>query len=109
MKVNPCVVFMGLLEALEADPKVERMFCSFYENDSIGYTPECLAAWLRDRPGVLQSEVLGATRLRGREISRTMRMAEARDKALDGFGDEHLDWLVVSMPMFTQGQGTFGS
>ena len=48
-----------------------------------------------DRPGVLQSERLGAPRLRGREISRTMRMAEARNKALAGFADEHLDWLVV--------------
>ena len=33
--------------------------------------------------------------LRGREISRTMRMAEARNKALAGFADECLDWLVV--------------
>ena len=87
--------FFGLLEALEADPRVERLFCSFYENDSSDNTPECLAAWLRDRPGVLQSERLGAPRLRGREISRTMRMAEARNKALAGFADEHLDWLVV--------------
>ena len=44
---------------------------------------------------VLQSERLGALRLRGREISRTMRMAEARNKALAGFADEALDWLVV--------------
>ena len=87
--------FFGLLEALEADPRVERLFCSFYENDSSDDTPACLAAWLRDRPGVLQSERLGAPRLRGREISRTMRMAEARNKALAGFADEQLDWLVV--------------
>ena len=87
--------FFGLLEALEADPRVERLFCSFYENDSSDDTPARLAAWLRDRPGVLQSERLGAPRLRGREISRTMRMAEARNKALAGFADEHLDWLVV--------------
>ena len=44
---------------------------------------------------MLQSERLGAPRLRGREISRTMRMAEARNNALAGFADEHLDWLVV--------------
>ena len=87
--------FFGLLEALEADPRVERLFCSFYENDSSDDTPACLATWLRNRPGVLQSERLGAPRLRGREISRTMRMAEARNKALAGFADERLDWLVV--------------
>ena len=87
--------FFSLLEELEADSRVERLFCSFYENDSSDDTPECLAAWLRDRPGVLQSERLGSPRLRGREISRTMRMAEARNKALAGFADECLDWLVV--------------
>ena len=87
--------FFSLLEDLEADPIVERLFCSFYENDSSDETPECLSAWLRHRPGILQSERLGAPRLRGREISRTMRMAEARNKALAGFADESLDWLVV--------------
>ena len=87
--------FFGLLEALEADPRVEHLFCSFYENDSSDDTPEYLADWLSDRPGVLQSERLGAPRLRGREISRTMRMAEARNKALAGLVDERLDWLVV--------------
>ena len=87
--------FFRLLEALEADSRVERLFCSFYENDSSDKTPELLAAWLSDRPGVLQSERLGAPRLRGLEISRTMRMAEARNKALAGFADERLDWLVV--------------
>ena len=87
--------FFALLEALEADPRVERLFCSFYENDSSDDTPEYLAAWLMNRPGVLQSERLGAPRLHGREISRTMRMAEARNKALAGFADERLDWLVV--------------
>ena len=44
---------------------------------------------------MLQSEHLGAPRLRGREISRTIRMAEARNKALAAFADEPLDWLVV--------------
>ena len=87
--------FFGLLEALESDTRVERLFCSFYENDSSDDTPEYLADWLSDRPGVLQSERLGAPRLRGREISRTMRMAEARNKALAGLVDERLDWLVV--------------
>ena len=87
--------FLSLLEALEADSRVERLFCSFYENDSSDNTPESLAAWLSDRPGVLQSERLGAPRLRGREISRTMLMAEARNKALAGFAGERLDWLVV--------------
>ena len=87
--------FLGLLQALEADSRVERLFCSFYENDSSDDTPEHLATWLKGRPGVLQSERLGAPRLRGREISRTLLMAEARNKALAGFGDEPLDWLVV--------------
>ena len=87
--------FFRLLEALETDPIVERLFCSFYENDSIDDTPELLSLWLKDRPGVLQSERLGVPRLRGREISRTMRMAEARNKALKGFADEPLDLLVV--------------
>ena len=87
--------FFRLLEALEADPRVEHLFCSFYENDSIDNTPECLAEWLKNRPGVLQSEQLGAPRLRGCEFSRTTRMAEARNKALAGLADERLDWLVV--------------
>lgn len=87
--------FFRLLEAIEADLRVERLFCSFYENDSTDDTPERLAAWLRDRPGVLQSERLGTPRLRGRETSRTMRMAEARNRAMAGFSDERIDWLVV--------------
>ena len=87
--------FFRLLEDLEVDSRVERLFCSFYENDSTDDTPELLAEWLKGRPGVLQSERLGAPRLRGREISRTIRMAEARNKALNGFAEEHLDWLVV--------------
>ena len=84
-----------LLEALEADSRVERVFCSFYENDSSDCTPELLTQWLRGRPGIVQSERLGAPRQCGRQISRTIRMAEARNKALAGFGDEPLDWLVV--------------
>ena len=87
--------FLSLLEALEADPRVERLFCSFYENDSSDNTPEILDSWLKNRSGVLQSERLGIPRLRGRETSRTMLMAEARNKALAGFADECLDWLVV--------------
>ena len=87
--------FFRLLEAHEADSRVDQLFCSFYENDSRDETPELLSAWLSDRPGVLQSERLGAPRLRGREISRTIRMAEARNKALAGFAEEILDWLVV--------------
>ena len=87
--------FFRLLEDLEVDSRVERLFCSFYENDSSDDTPELLAEWLKGRPGVLQSERLGVPRLRGREISRTIRMAEARNKALNGFAEERLDWLVV--------------
>ena len=87
--------FFSLLEALEADSRVDRLFCSFYENDSSDGTPERLSTWLNDRPGLLQSERLGVPRLRGREMSRTIRMAEARNKALAGFADERLDWLVV--------------
>ena len=87
--------FFRLLEAFEADSRVERLFCSFYENDSCDGTAGLLAEWLKDRTGLLQSERLGAPRLRGREISRTVRMAEARNKALAGFADEPLDWLVV--------------
>ena len=87
--------FFRLLEALGADSRVERLFCSFYENDSCDGTPELLDEWLKDRSGLLQSECLGAPRLRGREISRIIRMAEARNKALAGFADEAFDWLLV--------------
>ena len=87
--------FFGLLEALETDSRVSHLFCSFYENDSTDGTPDLLEAWLKGRPGVLQSERLGAPRLRGREISRSIRMAEARNHALAGFSNEPLDWLVV--------------
>ena len=44
---------------------------------------------------MLQSERLGSPRLRGREVKRTIQMAEARNKALAGFGEEYFDWLVV--------------
>ena len=54
-----------------------------------------MASWLKGRQGVLQSEHLGDPRLRGREIGRTIRMVEARNKALAAFADEPLDWLVV--------------
>ena len=94
MKLRPSLAFQ-LLEALESDSRVQRLFFSFYENDSVDDTPELLAAWLRGHRGVLQSERLGVPRLSGREISRTMLMAEARNRALAGFGDEPLDWLVV--------------
>ena len=87
--------FCRLLEALELDSRVERLFCSFYENDSSDNTPGLVASWLKGRSGVLQSEHLGDPRLRGREISRTIRMVEARNKALAAFADEPLDWLVV--------------
>ena len=87
--------FFKLLEALESDQRVERLFCSFYENDSSDGTPDLLAEWIKNRPGVLQSEQIGAPRLRGREISRTVRMAEARNQALAGFSEEPLDWLVI--------------
>ena len=78
--------FFGLLEELEADPRVERLFCSFYENDSSDDTPECLAAWLKDRPGVLQSESLGVPRLRGREISRVAAEIEDEVRSLAAQG-----------------------
>ena len=52
----------------------------------------CLA---QGSPWSVASERLGAPRLRGREISRTICMAQARNQALAGFGDERLDWLVV--------------
>ena len=42
--------------------------------------------------GVLQSERLGHS-IAWSKISRTIRMAEARNKALNGFAEEHLDWL----------------
>ena len=87
--------FFRLLEALEGDSRVNRLFCSFYENDSIDNTVELLAAWLEKRPGVLQTERLYLPRLYGREIIRTNRMATARNQALAGFADEPLDWLVV--------------
>ena len=87
--------FFSLLEALESDSRVSLLFCSFYENDSRDNTPDLLATWLRGRPGVLQSEKLGTPRLHGREVSRTNRMAAARNQALAAFGDEPLDWLVV--------------
>ena len=94
MKLRPCRVFR-LLEALEADSRVDRLFCSFYENDSMTAPPIFWIHGYRSRTGVLQSECLGAPRERGREITRTTRMAKARNKALAGFGDEPLDWLVV--------------
>ena len=50
---------------------------------------------VRNTPGVLQTEKLYLPRLRGREIIRTNRMADARNQALAAFGDEPLDWLVV--------------
>ena len=31
--------FFRLLENIEADSRVDQLVCSFYENDSIDYTP----------------------------------------------------------------------
>ena len=52
----------------------------------------CLA---QGSPWSVAERTVGAPRLRGREISRTICMAQARNQALAGFGDESLDWLVV--------------
>ena len=52
----------------------------------------CLA---EGSPRRFAERTVGLSSPRGREISRTMRMAEARNKALAGFADECLDWLVV--------------
>ena len=49
----------------------------------------------KESPWCAAERIFGYSRLRGREISRTTRMAEARNKALAGFTDEPLDWLVV--------------
>ena len=52
--------FRCLLEAMEADSRVKRLFCSFYENDSSDDTPEYLPKWFKARQCLLHSERLGA-------------------------------------------------
>ena len=72
---------------MEADSRVKRLFCSFYENDSSDDTPEYLPKWFKARQCLLHSERLGAPRLHCCEISRVIRMVAARSIPSAGFGD----------------------
>ena len=57
--------------------------------------PAFLAEWLEGSSGHLAERTFVCSPPTPSDISRTIRMAEARNKALAGFGDESLDWLVV--------------
>ena len=75
--------FLAQLDRIKKISPFSNLYVSFYENDSADDTPEKIRSWLLDNPGQLQSEMLGFERLRGREVTRTQRMADARNRALD--------------------------
>ena len=87
--------FFGLLQELERCSLWERVFCSFYENDSCDGTPYRLATWLSQRPGSLISERLLEPRGSGREQLRTKRLAAARNRALGPLLVQDLACLLV--------------
>ena len=74
--------FLSTLDQLSHHPRVDGLFASFYENDSVDDTASRLAAWLQGRDGSLISEQLGEERLLGRAQARTQRLALARNRAL---------------------------
>jgi len=89
--------FFCLLESLDAHPLVGGIRCSFYENDSADGTPERLQLWLRGRTGTLISERFGESPHGpfSREASRTVRLADARNKALQPLFESDCSWLLV--------------
>jgi len=87
--------FLGLMEQLERCPDLGGVFCSFYENDSIDGTPDQLAAWLGHRPGSLITERFYEARSTGRQRCRTLRLAAARNRALQPLLGLDLRWLLV--------------
>ncbi len=89
--------FLGLLNSLEFLPQLGGIQCSFYENDSSDSTPVLLHRWMESRAGSLICERFGE-RPHGpfsREASRTIRLADARNKALQPLLDTDCSWLLV--------------
>ena len=74
--------FFAALEELEHHPPISGLVPSFYENDSCDGTVEILRQWQQGRPGGVISEQLGAARIGGRAPQRTVRLAAARNAAL---------------------------
>ena len=87
--------FLQLLEQWESHSQLDTLVCSFYENDSVDSTPWLLNRWLEHRKGHLCSERLGHPRLSDRQNLRTIRMAAARNQALEPLLRESLDFLLV--------------
>jgi hypothetical protein len=74
--------FFAALEDLERQPGIRGLVPSFYENDSCDGTVELLRQWVQGRPGGVISEQLGVARIGGRAPQRTVRLAAARNAAL---------------------------
>ena len=89
--------FFGLLESLETQKYWNGLVCSFYENDSADSTAELLQSWIQDRPGFFISENFGESRHRvfSKDTSRTLRLADARNKALQPLLGSSCRWLLV--------------
>ena len=89
--------FFALLESLETSQILEGIHYSFYENDSADRTPDLLRCWLEGRRGNLISESFGERPHRSfsREVSRTVRLADARNKALEPLLKTACSWLLV--------------
>ena len=89
--------FFFLLESLDSHPLVGGIRCSFYENDSADGTPEHLQHWLKGRTGNLISECFGEKPhgLFSQQASRTLRLADARNKALQPLLMSDSSWLLV--------------
>lgn len=89
--------FLSLLNSLEALSSLEGIQCSFYENDSADGTAELLHQWLSVRSGNLVSERFDEPPhdLFSQNVSRTLRLADARNKALQPLLRTDCSWLLV--------------
>ncbi len=89
--------FFFLLDSLILDSIVDGIYCSFYENDSTDGTLLLLQNWLKNRQGCLRSEHFGESPhgAFSRDTSRTFRLADARNKALQPLLNTDCSWLLV--------------
>ena len=89
--------FFSFLESLESSHALGGIYCSFYENDSSDSTAEILSHWLSSRPGSFISECFSEKPHAefGRDASRTIRLADARNKALKPLLKSNCAWLLV--------------
>ncbi len=89
--------FFAFLEGLENQSLFGDLYFSFYENDSSDGTCHQLAHWLSSRSGSFISEHFGESPhgTFSQHSSRTLRLADARNKALIPLLSTDCRWLLV--------------